>query len=172
MPGISKKPKLHLSTEQLCQLEKIAQSRTAPLREVKRAQVLFQKYQGESITAIQRITGVSRETIYKYIEKALALGPEEALRDKYHRPKEPTITENAKMWVVNITCTKPKDHGYAAELWTQSLLAKHTRKYVPKEGYACLSKASKATIHRILKEPRVQQHKIRYYLEKRDPEFK
>lgn len=172
MPGVSKKPKLHLSTEQLCQLEKIAQSRTAPLREAKRAQVLFQKYQGESITAIQRITGVSRETIYKYIEKALALGPEEALKDKYHRPKEPTITESAKMWVVNIACTKPRDHNYAAELWTQSLLAKHAREYAPKEGYACLARASKATIHRILKEHPVQPHKIRYYLEKRDPEFK
>lgn len=134
--------------------------------------MLLKKYQEESITAIQKSIGLSRETIYKYIEKALALGPEEALRDKYHRPKEPTITENAKMWVVNIACTKPKDHGYAAELWTQSLLAKHTRKYAPQEGYACLSKASKATIHRILKEHPVQPHKIRYYLEKRDPEFK
>lgn len=170
--GVSKKPKLYLSPEQLCKLENTAQSRTAPLREVKRAQVLLKKYQEESITAIQKSIGLSRETIYKYIEKALALGPEEALRDKYHRPKEPTITENAKMWVVNIACTKPKDHGYAAELWTQSLLAKHTRKYAPQEGCACLSKASKATIHRILKEHPVQPHKIRYYLEKRDPEFR
>lgn len=102
MSGVSKKPKLHLSPEQLCKLEKSAQSRTAPLREVKRAQVLLKKYQEESITAIQKSIGLSRETIYKYIEKALALGPEEALKDKYHRPKEPTITENAKMWVVNI----------------------------------------------------------------------
>jgi len=172
MPGISKKPKLHLSIEQLRRLEKIAKSRTAPLREVKRAQVLLKKYHEESITEIQKTTGISRETIYKYIEKALALGPEEALKDKYHRPKEPTITESAKMWVVNIACTKPKDHNYAAELWTQSLLAKHAREYAPKEGHMCLARAAKATIHRILKEYPVQPHKIRYYLEKRDPDFK
>jgi len=172
MPRVSKKPKLHLSTEQLCRLEKIAQSRTAPLREAKRAQVLLKKYQEVPITEIKKATGVSRETIYKYIEKALALGPEEALKDKYHRPKEPTITESAKMWVVNIACTKPKDHNYAAELWTQSLLAKHTREYAPKEGHTCLARAAKATIHRILKEHPVQPHKMRYYLEKRDPEFK
>jgi transposase/ACT domain-containing protein len=163
---------LRLSTEQLCRLEKIAKSRTAPLREVKRAQVLLKKYHEEPITVIQKTTGVSRETIYKYIEKALALGPEEALKDKYHRPKEPTITESAKMWVVNIACTKPKDHNYAAELWTQSLLARHAREYAPKEGHACLARAAKATIHRILKEHPVQPHKIRYYLEKRDQEFK
>ncbi|MCP4372111.1 MAG: IS630 family transposase [Deltaproteobacteria bacterium] len=171
MPRVSKKSKLHLNTEQLCRLEKIAKSRTAPLREAKRAQVLIKKYHEEPITVIQKTTGVSRETIYKYIEKALALGPEEALKDKYHRPKEPTITENAKMWVVNIACTKPKDHNYAAELWTQSLLAKHAREYAPKEGHTCLARAAKATIHRILKEHPVQLHKIRYYLEKRDPEF-
>lgn len=171
MPGISKKPKLQLSKEQLRQLEKIARSRTAPIREVKRAQVLIQKYEGESITAIQRTTGVSRETIYKYIEKALVLGPEEALKDAPRQPKEPTITEDAKMWVVNIACTKPKEHNYAAELWTLSLLARHARQYAPKEGYACLARAAKVTIHRILKEHPVQPHKIRYYLEKRDPEF-
>lgn len=172
MPRVSKKPKLHLNTEQLCRLEKTAKSRTAPVREAKRAQVLLKKYHEEPITEIQKTTGVSRETIYKYIEKALALGPEEALKDKYHRPKEPTITESAKMWVVNTACTKPKDHNYAAELWTQSLLAKHAREYAPKEGHACLARAAKATIHRILKEHPVQPHKIRYYLEKRDPEFK
>lgn len=172
MPRVSKKPKLHLSTEQLSRLEKITKSRTAPLREVKRAQVLLKKYHEEPITEIQKTTGVSRETIYKYIEKALALGPEEALKDKYHRPKEPIITESAKMWVINIACTKPKDYNYAAELWTQSLLAKHARECAPKEGHACLARAAKATIHRILKEHPVQPHKIRYYLEKRDPEFK
>lgn len=171
MPGISKKPKLQLSTEQVSQLEKTARSRTAPIREVKRAQVLIQKYVGKSITAIQRITGVSRETIYKYIGKALVLGPEEALKDAPRQPKEPTITEDAKMWVVNIACTKPKDNNYAAELWTLSLLAQHAREHAPKAGYACLARAAKATIHRILKEHPVQPHKIRYYLEKRDPEF-
>ena len=37
MTKVNKKPKLHLSTEQLCRLEKITKSRTTLLREVKRA---------------------------------------------------------------------------------------------------------------------------------------
>ena len=46
------------------------------------------------------------------------------LKDKYHRPHEPEITDAAKAWVVSVACTKPKDHGLAAELWTISALAR------------------------------------------------
>ncbi len=73
---------------------------------------------------------------------------------------------------MNLASTKPKDHGFAAEIWTHSKLAKHTRKYAPEEGHTCLKKAAKATIQRILKEHSLQPHKVKYYLEKRDPEMK
>jgi hypothetical protein len=42
------------------------------------------------------LTHVSRPTIYKWMEKSLAMGIEEGLKDKYHRPKQPVITEEAK----------------------------------------------------------------------------
>lgn len=42
------------------------------------------------------------------------------LQDKFHRPKESEITDEAKSWVVSLACTKPKDHGLAAKLWTLS----------------------------------------------------
>jgi transposase len=38
-----------------------------------------------------------------------------ALKDSYHRPKEPGIGDDAKAWVVHVACSKPKDLGYAAE---------------------------------------------------------
>jgi transposase len=99
------------------------------------------------------------------------MGPEGALRDLPHSPKAPTITDEAKLWVVNVACTKPKDHGYAAELWTLSQLAMHVRKFAPEAGHACLQQAGKATVHRILKAQPLQPHKVRYYLERRDPDF-
>jgi len=88
-----------------------------------------------------------------------------------HSPKKPEITEEAKAWVVNLACTKPKEFGYAAEVWSRSQLAAHTRKFAPGAGYSCLCRASKATIHRILKAQALQPHKIKYYLERRDPDF-
>ena len=48
-------------------------------------------------------------------------------KDAYHRPREPVITEAAKAWVVHLACSKPKEYGYAAELWTRESLARHVR---------------------------------------------
>lgn len=171
MPKKSQRPKLQLDESQRQELIKISQSRTAPIREVQRAGILLKYADGKAISSIHIELNVSRPTIYKCIDKALAAGIETGLKDKYHSPKNPVITEQAKAWVVNLACTKPKDHGHAAEVWTLSQLAKYTRKHAPAAGHECLKRAVKATIYRILKSQPLQPHKIRYYLEQRDDEF-
>lgn len=171
MPRKSQRPELQLDQNQRQELVKISQSRTAPLREVQRAEILLKYADGKTISAIKKELHASRPSIYKCIDKALAAGIETGLKDKYHRPKDPVITTEAKVWVINLACTKPKDHGYAAEIWTLLQLAKHTRKHAPAAGHDCLKRAAKATIHRILKSQPLQPHKVRYYLEKRDEEF-
>jgi transposase len=171
MPRKSLRPKLQLDESQRQKLLKIGQSRTAPIREVQRATILLKYADGEAISGIKKELNVSRPTIYKCIDKALAAGIETGLKDKYHRAKDPVITEEAKAWVINLACTKPKDHGYAAEIWTLAHLAKHTRKHAPAAGHECLKRSAKATIYRILKSQPLQPHKVRYYLEKRDEEF-
>jgi transposase len=171
MPRKSLKAKLILDKEQKEQLNKISQSRKGPVREVQRANILLRYSEGIPITDIEKGTQVSRPTIYKWIEKALAMGVEEGLKDKYHRPKEPVITAEAKAWVINLACKKPTDFGYAAQMWTRSSLADHVRKYCREAGHDCLVKAAKATIQRILDEHPIRPHKMAYYLERRDPEF-
>jgi len=171
MPRKTLRPKLQLDESQRQKLLKISQSRTAPIREVQRATILLKYADGEAISGIKKELNVSRPTIYKCIDKALAAGIETGLKDKYHRAKDPVITEEAKAWVINLACTKPKDHGYAAEIWTLAHLAKHTRKHAPAAGHECLKRSAKATIYRILKSQPLQPHKVRYYLEKRDEEF-
>ena len=167
----SQKAKLILDKEQKEQLQKISQSRKGPVREVQRANILLRYSEGIPITGIEEMVQVSRPTIYKWIEKALAMGIDEGMKDKYHRPREPVITEEAKAWVINLACKKPTDYGYAAEAWTRSALADHTRKYGPEAGHDCLKKAAKATVQRILDEHPIRPHKMAYYLERRDPEF-
>ncbi len=171
MPQESKRAKLILTDEQYQFLTKVIQSRTAPIREVERAKILLNYAEGLSISQIQSLLHVSRPTIYKCIDKALAMGVEAGLKDKYHSPKEPVITEESKVWVVNLACTKPKEHGYAAEVWSLRLLAQHTRKHAPKAGHSCLANAVKATIQRILKSHPIQPHKVRYFTKRRDPDF-
>ena len=55
-------------------LNELAGSRTAARREVERAKVLLAYAQGKSPTQIQHALGISRPTIYKCIDKALAAG--------------------------------------------------------------------------------------------------
>ena len=167
----SLRAELVLVPDQRRMLEELAASRTAPAREVERAKVLLGYAAGTSITELQRQFGFSRPMIYRCIDKALAAGVQMGLKDKYHRPHEPEISEEAKAWVVSIACTKPKDHGLAAELWTISALARFVCDGARAAGFARLSKAGKSTVWRILDENEIKPHKIRYYLEKRDPEF-
>lgn len=162
---------LTLTTDQRNKFEQISKSRTAPLREVQRATIIVHYADGLPISRIQDQVKVSRPSIYKCIDKALAAGPDAGLKDHYHRPFDPIINAEAKVWVVNLACTKPKDHGLAAELWTLQELAKFARKHAPEAGHQCLSKAVKATIWRILAADEIKPHKIEYYLERRDPEF-
>ena len=171
MPRKSRKAKLILNQEKKELLQQIANSRKAPLREVQRANILIRYSEGNAISDIEKTMQISRPTIYKWIEKALAMGVDEGLKDKYHRPKEPVITAEAKVWVINLACSKPTKYGYAAEMWTRSALANHVRKHAPEAGHDCLNKAVKATIQRILDEHPIRPHKMAYYLEKRDPDF-
>ena len=162
---------LVLSDEQRAMLSELAASRTAPVREVERARVLLGYAQGNSISEIHRQLRVSRPMIYKCIDKALAAGVRMGLKDAYHRPRPPEISEEAKSWVVSLACAKPKDLGLAAELWSISALARYVCEHAEQAGFARLSGAGKSTIWRILDENQLKPHKIRYYLEKRDPDF-
>ena len=164
--------RIALTQEENEKLLELSRSRTHPLRLVQRAQILLNFAEGQKIEMVAKTAKASRPTVYECIKKALAGGIEVALKDYYHCPKAATITEEAKSWVMHFACTKPKDLGFAAEMWTQGALAKYARKMGPLEGHSCLAKANKATIHRILKSHSLKPHKIRYYLEKKDPNFK
>lgn len=162
---------LVLTDEQQSRLSALATSRTAAIREVERARVLLKYAQGVSISEIHRQLGVSRPMIYKCLDKALAAGIEAGLKDTYHRPHAPEITEAAKAWVVSIACTQPKALGRAAELWSISALASYVSEHAESAGFARLARAGKSTVWRILDENQLKPHKITYYLEKRDPDF-
>jgi len=171
MAGKSKRPKLMIEPNELERLQHLRQAPTAPLREVQRAQILTRYHGGESVTQIAVSLRMTRKSVAKWINRALAVGPGAALKDSYHRPKEPSITEEARAWVVSLACIKPKDLGYAAEMWTRSALANHVRGHAVKAGYPSLAKAAKATVQRILAKQPLHPERIKYYLERRDPRF-
>lgn len=171
MAGKSRRSKLVLSAEDRAELEQLSRSRTLPHREAQRAAIILRYYGGERVTDIGKRLGMTRLSVSKWVAKALAVGPMAALKDSYHRPKEPSIGEDAKAWVVHVACSKPKDLGYAAEVWSRQALARHIREHAVEAGFPSLSRAAKATVHRILAEQPLHPEKVKYYLERRDPEF-
>jgi len=171
MAGKTKRAALPLTQDHETMLRRLAGSRTAPVREVERARVLLGYAEGIPITDLARRIGISRPAIYTCIDKALAAGVPMGLRDAYHRPHEPEISDEARAWVVSIACTKPAEHGLAAELWSISGLARFVSEHAEAAGFPRLAHAGKSTVWRILDEVDIKPHKIRYYLERRDPDF-
>jgi len=112
------------------------------------------------------------QKVRRYIERAKTDGAMAALDERPRPGKEPTITVEAKTWVVALACRKPKELGYPHEVWTTRLLADHAREHGPRQGHGCLSGLVQGTVCKILDAQEVKPHKVRYYLERRDPEFK
>lgn len=171
MAGKSKLPVLVLTPEQRQNLEILSNSRSEPLRKIERARILLDYHSGKNPSQIKKALGVSRVTIYHCLHKALEMGVAAGLKDTFHRAKEPVISVDDKAWVVHLACTKPKELGYAAEVWTRRSLAAHVRQHAQAAGHPSLARAAKSTVQKILAEQHLQPHKVKYYLERRDPEF-
>jgi hypothetical protein len=107
----SKRAALVLMPQQRATLKELAASRSAATREVERANVMLGYADGLSVTELQRQLGFSRPMIYRCVDKALAAGVQMGLKDKYHRPHEPEISDAAMAWVVSIACTKSDGSG-------------------------------------------------------------
>jgi len=171
MPFQSQKAKLQLSAEDREQLERFSKSRTEKHAKVVRAQMLLAYTDGKSISAISRQLNESRSKVDRCLRKALSLGWENALKDLPRSGRPRRISDEATSWVVDLACRKPKDLDYARELWTYRSLAKHIREHALEAGFPELKRAGKGLIHLILDRHDLRPHKIRYYLEQRDPNF-
>ncbi len=172
MAGRRRAIELAIGEEDLAALGAIARSRTESASRVDRARMLLAYREDGSFFAVGRAVGAHHQTVQRCVERALAYGPMAALDDRPRPGREATITAEAKAWVVDLACRKAKDLGYPHELWTTRLLARHAREHGPAEGHACLAKVAQGTVCNILNEREIKPHKVRYYLERRDPEFK
>jgi len=172
MAGWRQAFELALSEEDVRKLNAVARSRTEPASRVERARMLLAYREDPSFYGVGRAVGVHHQTVQRCVERAMAYGAIAGLDDLPRPGREPTITAEAKTWLVNLACRKAKELGYPHEVWTTRLLARHARERGPEEGHSCLSKLAQGTLCNILNEQEVKPHKIRYYLERRDPEFK
>jgi transposase len=171
MPFVSTRAQLVLSDQDKTWLSHISQSRSEAAARVHRAQILLRYSQGDTISAIAAALSTNRPKVERCIAKALQLGVRAALQDLPGRGRRARISDEDKTWVVHVACQKPKELGYAQELWTTRLLAKHIRKHCGELGHPSLGQLGRGTVSKILAAHPVRPHKLEYYLERRDPEF-
>jgi transposase len=162
---------LAMKGEDIERLMVISRSRTEAASRVERAQMLLTYLENPSFFAVGQKLGVHHQTVQRCVERAMAYGPLAALDDRPRPGKEPTITPEAKAWLVSLACDKAKEHGYPHELWTTRLLARHARENGPAAGHDCLANLVQGTVCKILGHEEIKPHKVRYYLERRDAAF-
>ncbi len=119
--------------EDLARLVSVTRSRPEPASRVERARMLLVYRDEPSFFQVGRAVGAHHQTVQRCVERALVYGAMAALDDCPRPGKEPTITAEAKAWLVSLACRKAKELGYPHELWSTRLLARHSREHGPAE---------------------------------------
>jgi len=171
MPFPKLRKPLAFSSEEMERLTLLRNSRREQKRTVIRASILLDSVEGLSDQAVATKNRANRNTVVLCIAKCLQFGLEAALSDLQRPGKPCRLSDDAKAWVLHLACQKPKDLGYAYELWTYRLLTDHIRAQCEAAGYPELAKVSRSKLHHLLRTAELRPHKIRYYVEKRDPDF-
>lgn len=167
--------KFALEADHKAVLEKLAKSGMTPVATAQRAKILLLKEQGKSSSDIADELGISRHTaelwIKKYRSRTSKDSLEELLNVSKGRGRKEEITGEARTWLISIACMKPKDLGYAAEVWTTSSLTRHIRTHAREAGYERLSTITDSGVYKILDKSNIKPFRIQYYCERRDPGF-
>ena len=162
---------VQLTEEDRRTLVSIRKSRTEEKRRTLRAAILLDSLSGQSDELIARHHQVSRGTVVLCIRKYLEFGLDAALGELPRPGKPRQLPDDAIAWVQHCACQKPKDLGYSYEVWTYKLLTAHVRRQCVAAGHPALQTLSRSKLHTILRKGELRPHKIRYYVECRDPAF-
>ena len=152
-------------------LERLRKSRTEQKRRTVRAAILLGLDAGLSDQAIARAQGVNRNTVMSLHPEMSSLWLPAALGELPAFGQTASGFGCGDGWVQNCACQKPKELGYAQELWTYGLLIAHLRQQARAARVPGTQRVSRSKLHKILRQGELRPHKVRYYVERRNPEF-
>lgn len=162
---------LSLTDEDRKYLKSLSKTRTIQAQVVDRARILLYKADGISFDEIAIRLNISKRTVRLCISKYNEGGIDAALFDAQRSGRPSEISDDAKTWIINIACQRPYDLGYAQELWTLKKLHEYIQKNAVKAGFPRLETVTKSYIQQLLKASDIKPFKVKYYCEKRDPDF-
>ena len=152
-------------------LRSLIKQRTIQAQVVIRAHILLDRCNGTPIRTIAQIYDISPSTVQLCIKKYMDGGTGSALFDAQRQGRPVEITDDAVAWITDIACQRPANLGYAQELWTLKNLHQYIQTHAVEAGYPRLETITKPMVQKTLKNSDIKPHKIKYYCEKRDPEF-
>ena len=152
-------------------LRSLIKQRTIQAQVVIRAHILLDKANGITVRDIARIYDLSTNTVRLCIDKYKEGGTDRALFDDQRQGRPVEITDDAIAWMIDIACQRPADLGYSQELWTLKNLHQHIQNNAEAAGYPRLKTMTRPMLQKILKRSEIKPFKIKYYCEKRDPDF-
>lgn len=162
---------IELTNDEVNYLQSLIRQRTIQAQVVDRAKVLLYKAQGATISDIAERLDVNINTVKLCLSKFKEGGVQRALFDDKRKGRPVEITDDAVAWIISIACQRPADLGYAQELWTLKNLHQYVQNHAEEAGYTRLTTITKPMIQKILKRSEIRPFKIKYYCEKRDPDF-
>ena len=162
---------IELSNDDRDYLKSLAKTRTIQAQVVDRARILLWKSDSMPDKTIADNLGISINTVRRCIGRYISGGLNLALYDDERSGRPVEITDDARAWVISIACQKPCDLGYAAELWTLASLHKYIQEHAEEAGYPRLKTVTKPWLQKYLKKMDIKPFKIKYYLERKDPDF-
>lgn len=162
---------LPLSDEDKKYLKSLSKTRTIQAQVVDRARILLYKADGVSFDDIATRLNISKRTVRLCISKFNNGGLDSALFDAKRSGRPNEVSDDAKAWIINIACQRPADLGYSQELWTLAKLHKHVQQHAQQAGFPRLTTITKAYVQKLLRDNQIKPFKIKYYCEKRDPDF-
>lgn len=145
------------------ELERLARSRTAPIRLVERVRIVLLAAQGWSNAAIAREVGCVEDTVRKWRGR---FSPQRGLAslDDNDRSGRPTsVLPEDRAGLIKLACDRPKDTAFR-DVWSYPAL----RQALLDETGGTLSVSE---IGRILRAEELRPHRMKNWLHSPDPDF-
>ena len=147
--GMAYAKAIELNSDDVEYLQSLVRTRTIQAQVVDRAKMLLYKAKGESNRSIATRLDVNINTVNLCLSKFKEGGMQRAL----------------------FACQRPADLGYSQELWTLKNLHQHIQNHAEEAGFPRLKTITKPMVQKILKRCDIKPFKIKYYCERRDPDF-
>jgi transposase len=135
-------------------LESLANSRTAPYRQVQRARLVLLAAEGMANTAIAQEVGLSRTMVVQWRQRFIAQRLT-GLGDRPRPGKPKQYSDADRLRVIETACSqKPRGESH----WSVRSLAKATG-------------VGRDTVHRILRQASLKPHRVETFSRSPDPDF-